>query len=150
MWKWLRWPAVWLNKHYIDGSEFEIYVSKGALKCLTGVCMGSFLDVKVVHFFETLGYVKLPTMLHNVPEDQNHQCQCCGNIKSHIDKACLYLIVIMSMIACSCYWRAVHQVLFSVQMGMSTETMCWIVSFMLQLLDCGKMCTGFMWGRMGC
>lgn len=81
--KWLRWPALWLNKHYISGSEFEIYINKGALKCVTGVCMGSFLDMKVVHSFETFGYVKLPTALCNVPEDQNHQCQCCENIKSH-------------------------------------------------------------------
>jgi hypothetical protein len=54
---------------YISGSEFEIYVTKGALKCVTGVCMGSFLDVEVVHSFETLGFVKLPTALRNVPED---------------------------------------------------------------------------------
>lgn len=70
---------------------------------LTGECMGSFLDVKVVRSFETMGYVKLPTALRNVPEDQNHQCQGCGNIKSHINKICFYLIVITSMIACSCY-----------------------------------------------
>jgi len=39
--------------------------------------------MKVVRSFETFGYVKLPTTLYNVPEDQNHQCQCCENIKCH-------------------------------------------------------------------
>ena len=81
--KWLRWPALWLNKRYINGSEFEIYITKGALKCVTGVCVESFLDTKVVRSFETFGYVKIPAVLRNVPEDQNRQCQCCENIKSH-------------------------------------------------------------------
>jgi len=45
--------------------------------------MESFLDVKVVRSFESFAYVKLPTTLHNVLEVQNHQDQCCEDIKSH-------------------------------------------------------------------
>jgi hypothetical protein len=44
--------------------------------------------MKVVHSFETFGYVKLLTALHNVPENENRQWQCCGNIRSHLNKIC--------------------------------------------------------------
>ena len=72
------------------------------MKCVAGVCIGCFSNMKVVCSFETFGCVILPTVLPNVSDDQIHQHQCCGNIKSHVNKIC-FCVVGLSMIACSCY-----------------------------------------------
>jgi hypothetical protein len=64
---------------YYDIAEERDTVVIGCLVIKWPSLIHQPLNMKRLHFFETLGYIKFPATQCNIPEDQNSKYSSCGD-----------------------------------------------------------------------